>query len=91
MGQRIFHKLTLVSNAVSTEVEETAPGRTIAERWDELLQENLKRLPGKPMVTVYAVLCDGCGLRVEVERPELPEGWISDERGELCPTCPPTS
>lgn len=34
-----------------------------------------------------SMICDGCGWRTTLSYDNPPPGWISTERGDLCPAC----
>jgi hypothetical protein len=61
-------------------------GETIEERFASLKAEVEERAPG-PGIHMLSVRCDGCGIVEDVDEPKLPSGWISNERGEFCPSC----
>lgn len=85
MGKRHFVHMDLKTGKVSEQRTQTPDG-TIEERFEGLMTSHEEHIMG-PSTRFLWVVCDGCGERVEVEQPELPEDWITNERGELCPEC----
>lgn len=44
---------------------------------------------GPVQARVLSVSCNRCGARAELnlDRPQLPPGWITNDEGEFCPSC----
>lgn len=86
MTERVTRSLDFATGEVSeqrTRTTASSPG----ERWRGLRASAAEQLSGEVLGELLAVACDGCGLLVRVERPELPVGWVTNERGEFCPAC----
>jgi ribosomal protein S27AE len=60
-----------------------APSRRLRRRIARLRERSVL------LEHVATLSCDRCGLVVELDPVSLrlPDGWCSDDRGELCPEC----
>lgn len=69
-----------------TAVDEDA---TVAERFANCEARLAERMPDiEDGVRFLMMVCDGCGLHVQVDKPELPEGWTSQGNGDdFCEAC----
>lgn len=59
---------------------------SVEERFNAMI-EGGRAATGGMEPALMAVVCDGCGLRVEIDSPGLPEGWITRPGGEFCTRC----
>lgn len=72
----------------SVTVETFVPGEaTIQERFIGMLDAAQRAVGEDAEMIGMWVKCDGCGIRVAVDRPELPEGWLTRPGGEFCQQC----
>lgn len=85
MSEREWLKVDFATGAVTLSRTSTT-AESVEERFEGLKAEAEEQMPGAA-VSVMSVRCDGCQRVVVVEKPELPEGWTTCERGEFCPEC----
>lgn len=85
-SERRSTKLDFRTGKVTSRSARTS-AETVEERFAGVMAEAEEQMGETPIVQVLSVMCDGCGWRQVVERPELPAGWTTNERGEFCPNC----
>lgn len=76
----------LMTGEVTMSVESLPDDATVAGRFAELKAGQ----PAPSGAQKHAGMrCDRCGreVRVDFENPQLPPGWVADERGDFCPAC----
>jgi hypothetical protein len=88
MSERILVSFDAQAGEIRTACTQT-PAQDFPERVAGLLACSEEQFAGERLARVAALCCDGCGLIVSIDpvNARLPDGWVSDERGELCPEC----
>lgn len=82
----ITHTNRITGQTIEVQIE-TPADASVEQRFSEMLEAGFKAVEGDIERMVMHVKCDGCGLTVDVKRPELPDGWITRLGGEFCQRC----
>lgn len=85
MGEQTIRVLDFKTGQI-TETQRVVADATVEERFQRLMAATVE-VAGELIAGMMAVRCDGCNAIAEVDRPQLPDGWTSDQRGDLCPSC----